>query len=172
MHRFCIASALFLFVASISTAQTQMSDGMSQATTSVIDGAVHPELIPDVTAYRMWLMVVSRSPNSTNDQSKLQHLQLAGAGLQDADESTLVAILADFNVQYNALIQSYNAAATAAGSGGQPDVAALTLQRDTLVQSTHDRIKVALAADAWARVDALVQNEKRHMKIGVGGGQQ
>jgi len=41
-----------------------------------------------------------------------------------------------------------------------------------VVQSTHDRIKAALAADAWARVDAVVQSEKRHMKIGVGGGQQ
>jgi hypothetical protein len=120
----------------------------------------------------MWLVVVSRPPNSTDDQNKLQHLQLAGAALSDADESTLVAILADFNVQYTALIQGYNAAATAAGPGAQPDVAALTLQRDSLVQTTHDRIKAVLAADAWARVDALVQNEKRHMKVGVGGGQQ
>ena len=47
-----------------------------------------------------------------------------------------------------------------------------SVRASTLVQSTHDRIKAALAADAWARVDALVQSEKRHMKIGVGGGQQ
>jgi hypothetical protein len=140
---------------------------------SVIDGAAHPDLIPDLTAYRLWFAAVSRPPAPTDEQIKSQHMQLAKIGLRDPDEKTLVSILADFSAQYHALIQNYNAEATAEIARGEsPDLAALRLQRDLLVQSTHDRIKMTLAPGSWALVDSHVQNEKKRMKISLEGGQQ
>ncbi len=99
-------------------------------------------------------------------------MQLAKVGLRDADEQTLVGILADFNSQYQTLIQNYNAVATAQiARGERPDVAGMRQQRDQLVQSTHDRILATLPADSWALVDSHVQNEKKRMKISLQGAQ-
>jgi hypothetical protein len=84
-------------------------------------------------------VIVSRPPVPTDDEVKHQHIQLARVGLQIAEEHALVLILADFHTQYETLIQNYNATAKAVlASGQQPDIAAMRLQRDLLVQSAHD----------------------------------
>jgi hypothetical protein len=138
MYRLCVAITLFVLNSCI--AQSQMSVAPHHhAPTPIIDGAVHPELIPDITAYRLWLVIVSRPPVPTDDEVKHQHIQLARVGLQIAEEHALVLILADFHTQYETLIQNYNATAKAVlASGQQPDIAAMRLQRDLLVQSAHD----------------------------------
>jgi len=170
MHRLGMALALS-FVVFCGMARSQATPPVhNHAAVPVIDGAVHPELIPDLTAYRLWMVAVSRPPAPTDEQVRRQHMQLAKVGLRAADEQTLVAILADFNSQYHTLIQDYNAEATAQiARGERPDVAGMRAQRDSLVQSTHDRIEAALPPDSWALVDAHVQNEKRRMKLGLQG---
>jgi len=138
----------------------------NMAQTNIIDGAVHPEMIPDLTAYRLYLAMVSRPPAPTDDQVKRQEAQLRKTGLQDGDRKRLVATLSNFYSEYQNLIQTFNQEATSAWARGErPDMESLRVQRDQLVQSTHDALKAALTAKGWTLLDAHVQNEKKHMKI-------
>ena len=175
MHRFSMI--LVLLAALIATAavrpQVTKSPAHNHAMSQIIDGAVHPELIPDLTAYRLWLVAVSVPPLPTENQSKRQLAQLATISLQDSDRDKLITILADFNTKYQAVIQRYNAEATVEMARGEkPDVASMRLQRDQLVRSAHDRIKVVLTSEGWSRLDAHIQNEKRRMKIHLEGDPQ
>lgn len=78
-------------------------------------------------------------------------------------------MLAQFNSQYRSLIQSYNAAATAANARGErADINGFLLQRNQFVQAMHDQLKSTMSADGWTHFNAYVQDQKRHMKIGPG----
>jgi len=43
---------------------------------NVVDGAKNPELIPDSTAYRLWLVTVSLPPNATEKERTFQQAHL------------------------------------------------------------------------------------------------
>jgi hypothetical protein len=147
-------------------AQAQNVVVHQHAPANLIDGRVHPELIPDLTAYRLVLIAISKPPDPTNDQIKHQQAQLSKIGLQELDERGLISILANFNAEYRNLIRTWNEQATAANARGQrADLNYFRLERDQLVQSTHDAIKSNLSANGWARFDAYVQHEKTHMKV-------
>lgn len=175
MNRLSMAIVLLAMIAFNTSARPQAAESPAHTHTasSIIDGSLHPELIPNLTAYRLWLVAVSAPPLPTDEQSKRQNAQLARVGLQDSDRKKLIGILADFHAKYQALIQQYNVEATTEMARGEkPDVASMRLQRDELVQSIHDQIKAVLTAEDWSRLDAHVQNEKRRMKIHLEGGQQ
>ncbi|HMG84319.1 MAG TPA: hypothetical protein VK574_01170 [Terracidiphilus sp.] len=132
----------------------------------VIDGSVHPELIPDLTAYRLWFVSVSRGPISTDAEMKHQAAQLNRALLGAQDQKIVIGILATFKTQYLSLIASYNAEATAAwAKGGSPNAADFMLQRDQIVQSTYDALKANLSASGWALLDAHLNAEKHFMRL-------
>lgn len=133
---------------------------------TIVDGSKNPELIPDSTAYRLYLVSVSELPNATAESRARQNSHLRLIGLGDGDLQTLVTILAEFKSQYLALIDRYNQSATAAlAKGLQPDQKTFLQQRDDLVQSTRDAIKRTLTTDAVTRFDAHVQQEKKQMRV-------
>ncbi len=166
-----ICLALPLLVSSAQSSETPSIP--HHANFSVVDGSVNPELIPDNTAYRLYFVMTSRPTTPTDSQKYHQHLQLAKVRLTDADEQVAVNILATFYTQYQSLIATYNATATAAlARGEEPNVNALRSQRDQLVQSTHDTLQNALSSTGWSLLDAFVQHEKTKMKIDISGGQQ
>jgi hypothetical protein len=43
-------------------AQTPQTPQHQHSDANVIDGAIHPELIPDTVAYRLYLIAVSENP--------------------------------------------------------------------------------------------------------------
>lgn len=140
---------------------------------TVVDGAKNPELIPDSTAYRLWFVTVSLSPNSTPKQQTFQKAQLDKLQLMSADYQELVSALTEFKTQYLSLIASYNASAKAALlNGGQANLQSFLQQRDGLVSSTRAAIGLRLTEDGAARVDAHVQGEKRRIQLHTGGAQQ
>lgn len=166
MHR----KVLWLLLPAIPIGGLARSQSASQphhhVQAAVIDGAVNPALIPDLTAYRLWLIAVSRSPNPTEIEAKHQAAQLAKIKLQDADLKSAIDILARFRIQYQALVKSYNDDAKAMWAvGGRPDIASFLTQRDQIVQSARDSLRANLSADAWTRLDAHVKSEKKRMKI-------
>ena len=132
----------------------------------MIDGAVHPELIPDIAAYRLYLLAVARSATPTEQERRHQAAQLGVIGLSEADGQTAISILATFKDQYQSLINVYNQQAKAAWTKGErPDIAAFLLQRDQIVQLAHDALKVRLSSVGWSQLDAHVMGEKKRMKI-------
>jgi hypothetical protein len=132
----------------------------------VIDGALTPEKIPDLTAYRLFLLVVSRSANPTDQEKKHQLAQLGMIRLNDADVKTAIPVLVTFREQYQSLINAYNETAKAAWARGESaDIGSFVLQRDQIVQAARDMLSAKLSADGWSRFDAHVKAEKKRMRI-------
>ena len=132
----------------------------------LIDGAQHPELIPDSTAYRLFLITVSEKPNPTSKEAERQLAFLTAAGLDRDDIEAAIPILATFKAQYTDLIAGYNkAVASANATGIAPDLATFLQRRDSLVQSTRDALASALTHAGMDLVHAHVQREKRKMKV-------
>ena len=136
------------------------------AAANLIDGSQHPELIPDSTAYRLYLLTISELPNASEQDRNRQNAHLAKLRLNDKDRQTLITVLAEFKSQHTTLVNRYNQAATAALARGiQPDPTTFLQQRDDLVQATQNAIQRILGADGMLRLDAHVQAEKQRMTI-------
>jgi len=157
-----VISALGLFVFALGT---WAQNPPHQHAETVIDGAKNPELIPDSTALRLWLVTVSELPNATAQDSDRQRAHLAGLKLNELDHLQLTILLADFKGQYLNLIERYNESAKAAlAHGGQPDPKLFLQQSDDLVQATKAAIALRLPQCA-SRVDAQVQEQKNHIQL-------
>lgn len=140
---------------------------------TVVDGAIRPELIPDTTAYRLWLTSVSLPPNATDKQRHFQQGHLTKVQLSSADYQELLSVLTDFRTHYLALIAIYNKSAKAALlNGGQADLKGFLQQLDDLVSSTRDAITQRLSQEGAARIEAHVQGEKSHIQLHTTGGPQ
>ena len=140
---------------------------------TVIDGAKNPELIPDSTAYRLWLVTVSLPPNSTEKQRTFQQAHLKKLRLTGPDSPALLSVLTEFKSQYLSLIALYNESAKAALlNGSQADQKGFLQQRDDLVSSTRAAIAQRLTQEGAARIDAHVQGEKSHIQLHATGGAQ
>jgi hypothetical protein len=133
----------------------------------MIDGAEHPELIPDSTAYRLFFNTVAEVPNPKQDCKARQLAYLGSAGLKgDNDLQAAIETLAAFKAQYSDLIARYNQSAEESSAKGQsPDLATFLTQRNALVQTTRNGLETVLSADAMTRLHAHIQREKRKMKI-------
>jgi hypothetical protein len=138
---------------------------------NVVDGAKNPELIPDSTAYRLWLVTVSLPPNATEKERTFQQAHLKKLQLTDADNLKLLSVLTEFKSQYLDLIGRYNESAKAAlRHGGQTDEKPFLQQRDDLVSSTRDEIAQRLTHEGAARIEVHVQGEKNHIQLHTTGG--
>lgn len=168
-----------LFVVSVfavgTWAQSPQHHAIDPSQVTVVDGSKNPELIPDSTAYRLWLLTVSLPPNATDADRTLQQAHLSKLRLlADADRLALLSVLTEFKSKYLALVGNFNEAETAALlKGNHADKASFLRQREALVSDTRITIKQLLTPDGADRVDAHVKGEKQHMQIHTtGGGEQ
>lgn len=149
------------------------STATSPSNVAVVDGAKNPELIPDSTAYRLWLVTVSVPTNATDKQRTFQRAHLNRVHLAAADNAQLVSLPTDFKNQYQRLISQYNESAKAALLGGkQADQQSFLQARDDLVSRTRAAITRGLAPESAALIDAHVQREKAHMQLHLSEGAQ
>jgi hypothetical protein len=131
----------------------------------VIDGATHPELIPDSTAYRLVFVVIGEPPNPAPQRTALQTARLNAAGLTGNDAQAAIGILATFKTKYADLVTSYNQAVVGAQqAGAAPDLPAFLASRGALVQSARDALTSVLTPQGAASLDSYVQHEKQRMK--------
>jgi len=175
MIRYAI-TALILFVLALGTwAQESPPQHQHQhLNMTVVDGAKNPELIPDSTAYRLWLVTVSLPANASDTDRAIQEAHLKKVHLPSADHQQLLHVLTDFKSQYLDLIARYNEAAkNALLHGGQADQAAFQIQREALVANARAAINVRLTQRGASNIDAHIQDQKKRMKIHTtAGGQQ
>lgn len=116
-----------------------------------IDGAVTPNLIPDVVAFRLFFIAVAETPAPDVIVSAKQQAKLNPIGLSAADQSIIVQELGQFKTTLTS-----GQAATQSASG--PSFI------DTVTQSTVDRLKSQMTAGGFLRLQAHVQSEKKHIK--------
>lgn len=133
---------------------------------SLADGAAHPELIPDSVAYRLFFATVARGPNPTDEEQKLQRLQLSRIRLEEKDFRELVDVLVGFRVRFDEIVNRYNQSAAEGEARNQSsDIGVLLKHLDALVESTRYALKVRLTPEGMSRFDAFVRSEKRQMKM-------
>jgi hypothetical protein len=129
----------------------------------MIDGKDHPELIPDLTAYRLFLMALSQHIGATEIEKQRLAAYVSMIHISDQDSQALLTVLVSFHDRYMKLVQDFNKEATARGTSFDP--APILHERDLLVQATHDSLKSVLSADGWSGLDNHIQGEKANMKI-------
>jgi hypothetical protein len=132
----------------------------------VINGADHPELIPDATAYRLFLVMLGLNVSATGQDLARQAAHARKLGLSDADRTLLIAAANDFKIKYEGAINTYNVQADATQAGGQvPNVSSILAQREALVEATCAKLTSTLSAAGLAQFNSYIQSEKRRMSI-------
>lgn len=137
----------------------------TNTTQGMIDGSLHPELIPDATAYRLFFVAASLEATSQNKLLWRKQLQQK-LSIADSDLNSLIGALQVFRVRYDAYIRKYNDTTVLSSIVGQPpDYVALLKERDAVVQETRDKLTHALSSSGQVQLERLLQREKRHMRI-------
>jgi hypothetical protein len=143
-------------------------DGSSQLNMSnapeTIDGSKHPELVPDLAAYRLWLIAVAADVQDHPEQTiKRRRALLKQAGVIQADDlANAMNIIVEFKGAYSDLLDSYNKNVT---QESIPDLKPFLLQRDRLVQSTMTALGSMLSKNSFSLLQAHVRAEKSHMTV-------
>jgi hypothetical protein len=168
--------SILLFLPAVVLAQqsnpTPMPGMDHSQPTKMISGKDHPELISDITAYRLFFLAMAEDPNPTSDKQKRQHAHLAKASLGNLDEQAVVRILESHKIQYQAMIVKFNAEETAREQLGLPSqTAAFQDEINQMVQQTHDHLAQVLSKAGMAQLEALIQAEKSGMSITAQGAQ-
>lgn len=168
---YALTSVLILFlpltVGAKQQAMAQMHVHPSSSPADIIDGRVHPELIPDSTAYRLYFIAVAETPYPGPNEARRQHAHLAAAGLAGGDLQVASEVLASFKIQYQSLIDQYNNSA-AVRSGSSADLSMFLAKREALVQATRDELKSQLTPAGMTKLDVHIQKEKANMRVAKG----
>ena len=128
---------------------------------TIIDGSRNPDLIPDIVAYRLYLLTVAHM------QPALQEAQLKSAGLSPSEIPAAAKVLSDFKTSFDALSKAHNDAVMAAAnaSGPRPDSHLFALQCDALVNSAVSALQSVLTANGMQAFRTHVTAEKKRMKL-------
>jgi hypothetical protein len=126
-----------------------------------INGALTPQLIPDSTAYRMFFLAIAEPANAKPDRLARQQAMLSRLRLSPSDLAAIFSTLANFHSQAQAL--GLTAGATSVAAGTNPAV--YNAQCDSVVDAAHEALRSSLSVAGFARLEAYVQSEKRHMII-------
>jgi hypothetical protein len=119
----------------------------------MIDGAEHPELIPDSVAYRMWFSLIghrlddAKNPDHVHDFMRL-------IGLDEVDEATLRGIVLTWHQQEKDLVNTYNATVNEASRAGN---ATYPIQ----IKFAHDQADLALATAKIAKEQLSPEGAKK-----------
>lgn len=119
MTRYVTVLASLVLVFAVSAWAQNPPHQHTVAPTTVIDGAKNPELIPDSTAFRHWLLITSVVPNASNADFLRQQAEVSQLGLTESEKLKLFLVLANFRSQYETLIRRHNELAKA---GNHPDI--------------------------------------------------
>jgi hypothetical protein len=105
---------------------------------NAIDGAKTPNLIPDLAAWRLWLLSVTAEDSKRPELSEARRQSfLRAAGIPAMEMHTAEEIFAQFPKDYAALVDGYNRRLSA---GENPPISEFRAQRDALVQAVQNTL--------------------------------
>jgi hypothetical protein len=133
-------------------------------------GSLHPELIPDTVACRLFFAAIAeRRPFTTGASASLatgapaltprQRAKVVSVGLSDGDESALADVLADFSEAVDKLMS----AANSQESTNKTPVSQ-TESLDEIAERTIAQLHSRMTVDGFERLLAHIRSEKTKMK--------
>jgi hypothetical protein len=143
-----------------SAAQIPHNSASHESAPDIIDGAKTPNLIPDLTAWRLWLIAVT-AEDKTKPEIATNRRQtfLRVAGVVDDDMVIADEILARFKTDYASLIENYN------NHMSTTPIEEFRAQRDALVQATQTALSGQLAPRSAKSLKTFILGEKAKMKV-------
>jgi hypothetical protein len=145
--------------------QTQEQQPVAQP--KVIDGRIHPELIPDSQAY----FIVFNHLSQTVGNPEQEKVWIGHAvGLSDDDTEMLLRIMRAYRKGFDAIVKTYNDAnEDAIRTTGQPPdpsvLATFKSKRNELVLATRKDLDATLTPSGAHKFHAYVQMQKSTMVV-------
>lgn len=144
-------------------AQVSHSTASHESTPPVIDGAKTPSLIPDLTAWRLWLLAASAADQAHPDKATgRRHAFLKIAGILPDDLNVADSVLVQFRSDYEALVSRFNGQLDAHQN---PSFAEFKAERDSLVEASRTSLLGSLAPASARQCINFVREEKARMKV-------
>jgi hypothetical protein len=165
----CALSFFFVFVVAVCAMKAQQSDMSTHEvhdSTELIAGTHHQELVPDLTAWRLYLLSLRGTDPDHVGKSVASSSQLRRLKLDREHTERFTLEVVKFKTRYDNFISEYNEIVYAALRRGEmPDFETLLRERDTIVADTQERIKVALGDTNYGQLHAVIDSEKLRMKV-------
>ena len=155
----------FLIAFSSALAQTVKHDSASHSVTPVdiIDGSKTSELIPDLTAWRLWLLSVTAEDTSKPQLSQARRQAfLRIAGIPESEIPVAEQVIVTFRTEYARLMENYNRRLNA---GENPSLSEFRAQRDALVQAIQTSLSSKLEITRAGKLKDYIHQEKSRMKV-------
>jgi hypothetical protein len=135
-------------------------------TLNIIDGSVHPEMIQDGQAFRLFFLAAATGANPVPEEKARQRAMLAPVRLSEMELAITSAVLADYKGQYEAAVQKYNDAVASARAFDQlPDGKQLGAALDALALAVKTKLEASISGGSSIRLYAHVQGEKSKMRV-------
>jgi len=132
-----------------------------------IDGRKHPELIPDMRAYHLFMYLVATAAEDASSLPVAKAILLNAGISPDEVDATLVLLL-KFKKQHDADIAEFNRLATDNDAAGVPtDPHPFWAKRDVLVAQTRNLLASSIRANSILNLHRFVQTEKAKMRVAV-----
>jgi len=139
---------------------------------TVIDGRVHPELIPDATAYRI---VFTHLISHVGDPER-EKVWFGVPGLSADDQEVLLRILTSYKKEWDEIVKAYNDAGEAAarkGKAPEPSVLETFRTRQAeLVKQTRLDLGAGLSPAGALMFHGYVEQQKSHMTVTLEPGEE
>jgi hypothetical protein len=131
-----------------------------------VHGMEHPERIPDAVAFRLWITGTALPPDASDERKAVQPYLIAGIHLNQADQTVLVKVLADFRTKYDEAIAAFNIEAANADAHQQsPNTQAFISKFKKLLADAQTALASSLTSDGYTKLLKHVAHEKAYMTI-------
>lgn len=131
----------------------------------VVDGRVHPELIPDTTACR----IVFEHLSATAGDPEYEKVWFGVPGLNLDDQEMLLRIMTAYKKEWDEIVRTYNDASEAAWRKGKPPAPSVLetfrAKQAELIQQTRRDLDAALSPNGAERFHSYVEQQKHKMVV-------
>jgi hypothetical protein len=133
---------------------------------NIIDGSIHPEMIQDQEAFRLFFLAAATGTNPLPEEKERQRAVLAPVRLSDDELAISSAVLANYKEQYEEAVQKYNDAVASARSPEQlPDGKQLVAALDALAMAAKAKLESSISSESNLRLYGYVKSEKSKMQV-------
>jgi hypothetical protein len=135
-----------------------------------IDGAKHPELIPDDVAYRLVFLAIAEPESAPPARLALARAKIAPAGLSADDTAAFLTLLTAFRKEFDALnaqetdLLQRNFAVHPLSTVAE-QLRGIRAQRAKLFADTIAALPARLSDEGMAKLEEHLQREKHAMKM-------